>query len=364
LGESSYLALKERKVGVLIYAGEESSLPKSIAVDPDRLFRIPSFYEKWGITKFVDLGEVDRPRLIYVIPPIRQYAIHYSAMLSMAGVQNAKIILNKTDRETYLGEIKNSAARLVSRFSAHPDYVVVGYTHPWKEILNPIGEDKSLSEGGIDGTLFDIPAQPGFPKPTRILLISSNQTLWGEATSSLVSGTLDSLPEAVLFMGSAGGPSEKAHLYDLSIPSEFRTYNGKTVPIKNFLRKFKKNLPPLVHGNSNSPAEQTLSLVDNWIDHGVDTIDVEQSLVAKTIADFDRNMHAHIEFGAANLITDLPASSRLGQRTENDLDRVDPVLKKKTRERIVQTVFSSIKANLQMKGALSCDGLLMKADLK
>ena len=65
------------RIGAVVYAGSE----KSALAGFNDLIRIPSLYEQWGIMKFFRPSTSD---LVYVIPPIKQYAEHYGAMLSWA----------------------------------------------------------------------------------------------------------------------------------------------------------------------------------------------------------------------------------------------------------------------------------------
>src|SRR6185437_5087198 len=96
-----------------------------------------------------------------------------------------------------------------------------------------------------------------------------------------------------------------------------------------------------------------------WLSQGIDTVDVEQSLVAAEIANFNKTTSSRIRFGAADLITDLPGSTRLGKRAEEDLDHVDWARKAKARGGIVGFALDSIREDRQAWDFSGCERLLL-----
>ncbi len=395
LGSHLIDLVEQKKINVHVFAGTESSLGLFAQKREMELVRIPSLYEAWGIHKFYALSNDGKdPRVIINVPPIKEYAQHYAAMLKLAGDPYPIVYLNDKDRELYRQRMAEAVDLIWQKANTKIDTVVLGYGYQWLGTLSdpgswdwntrttPIEYDSNL---GVKGTLVSA-EHPHLPRAKKnIMIIESDLTIWGEATSFIVEGVTKHRPKLVFFLGSAGAPALDANIYDVSIPREFLV-GRDLVPLKNVMTNLGTayGFPNLhankafntyangnasdygkidvhftaTHGHTNSPAEQTHRYTRMYVEQGVHSFDVEQSLVARAIAEWNQHHKDHqIKFGAANLITDRPAYQEepaSSTTTHFDLDQVDYSRKAKARKAIVRlslmTLTQSYLANYAKKG--------------
>ncbi len=354
LGPALYTLVKQDKVSVVVYGGDEPSLALEMA--GRTLEHIPSLYDAWGIEKFLDVTPGQKkPRVIIRVPPIEQYVEHYGMLARLGGTLEAAE-LNEVDRETHRGEMREAVARLYKDLGQKPDYVVMGYgealkgqlegeTSAWEMIENP----KTVrTTEGVDGTLYKVQSRTNPAIQRSFLAVGAKQTIWGEGSVFLAEGFLEQRPKGIIFMGSAGAPGPQGKVYDVTVPSEFLTSQG-VVAIRNDLDRFRptQKSPKLHfdirHGNTASPAEQTIEYTTRIVSEGIDTIDVEQSLVARAVAEYNRTHRAGVTFLAANVVTDKPSSRTYNWAEGIDLAHTNPEKKREAKRLAVSTMLSALE---------------------
>lgn len=344
LGRSAAKALSSGTVTGLVYGGDAASALDYLGLSAERAIRVPSFYESWGISKlyapsteFAD----HRPRLIFVVPPSLQYLEHYATMLQSLDAHSAQVVLDPRGQGEYRFRLREALSELGRSLKSQPDYIVLGYYNQWLPVLSSPDSGWKLIEAGpvataplgLSGRVLRI-QHPEVKTPLNLLLLNSGLTLWGQAAAFIAGSALELQPhpKGLLFMGSAGSVSDLSHVYDLSVPSAFLTKTGSQ-RVFNFIdmaQGLRTDIasPEAIrfgarHGNTFSPIEQDRAFLLHLRGLGVDTIDVEQSLIAETIARFNQRRGSTTLFGAINLITDHPGHILDNQESDHDLDRVD-----------------------------------------
>jgi len=373
LGPSVVDLLRSQLVDVEVFAGSLESAVQSGAIDYERSLKIPNFYSKWGIEKYFDFRLGAKPKVVFLIPPLRELALHYKAMLRRAGVKNPVVRLSEADRKELKADYKQAAKQLLDGFPKKPDSIVLGYDYEWVPYLkqHPRWHIRSVSQaetqsGGaqIRGTLIEIYHSEFPDKPRTLLLLNSEKRLWGEGSKHLLEGVLtanENQTRDFYFLGSAGAPGV-AIQYGVSIPSEIRDYQGRPVLGYNSVYSglFSTSLhvdevehdglkiPRArfgTHGASYSPAEQTRKMVTNrLLGKGIETVDIETSLLAKTIAAYNEAHPKHsINFGVVHVITDLPAGENKTLDTGHDLSFVHTDRKRIAKLRAIEEVLESLE---------------------
>ncbi len=378
LGLAAFESVRSGRVSPEVFGGSLESLLANPAYPKQKLVRIPSTYEAWGIQKYLDVnaGQTGPPRLIYRVPPIQQYLEHYRAILEIAQskrdpgppLKAPEIWLHRADREKFFREISAEVKSLAAQFAGlQPEHAALGYYSQWESALASPQSPWTLKSvthkdgaaGWLHGKILELAPKESAcdlaPPPTvKVLTLSCERTLWGEASAQLTEAVLQEFPDlrGFFFLGSAGAPSGKLPLYGLGIPARFQL-DGQAIALENALAP--GAAPSLAidhrgvvvgtggtHGNSSSPGEQTQAWVSRQLKSGVDTVDVEQSRVAETVSRFNLLSGRKIQFGAINLITDRPSSVNLLFNDLNSLDQVDSEMKSKARVSAVETVLKTI----------------------
>jgi hypothetical protein len=343
LGDAAMEEIRSGQVQPLVLGGDEASLKSLLQVPETQVFKIPGLYESWGIKKYLVTPSGKKPVLAYLVPPAKEYLEHYQMMLTQVLGQEVEVFRSQKDLLKWKKELAQGVSEIGRKLGGQFDDVILGYYNQWPEILKgQILEQKevSLPQGQL-GRYFKI--QNG-STIIRLLTLGHQKTIWGEASAFLLEGALVFRPRAMIFMGSAGSISEKTQVYQISAPAQFRT-KQQALEVQNIIQMVKGKVQlavpvqfSAVHGNTSSPASQTLNYLKGHAEAGVDTLDVEQSLIADMIARYNRSHVTKILFGAVNLITDKP----LGHAS-HDLDRVDHSLKAKARLAAVTIAFESLK---------------------
>ncbi|MBS1971024.1 MAG: hypothetical protein JSU04_11990 [Bdellovibrionales bacterium] len=365
-------ALQQNKITASIYGGTKESVANALKVDGKQIKYLPSPYDAWGIHKayIPSTATLDKKaRYLMVIPPSRQYVIHYAAIFNFLNINVENAILNHTDQRRQVERLRLEFQRVALQLPAPVDVLALGY-------YNVIQENKD----GLKAISPEIPMSDGLTvqmieetriadKPVRYLIIKSDMAIWGESSSLMVEAAMSLKPRAVVFMGSAGGIRETTRHYDISVPSSFQL-GDRTIDIKNAAMEgmyavsgpWRSTVVDVKHGHTNSPIEQTKAYVEKRVNSQIDSYDVEQNLIAETIAEYNKKAAMPASFIALNLITDKPSSYTHDWKSDHDLSRVNKELKADARRRAVNLALMSVRSSATISKALStitCDRALL-----
>src|SRR5690606_5324871 len=110
LGKKVTNLAESGRIELNVHAGNVENLANSFQLDSKNLKKIPSFYEAWGIEKYIDISTLaDKPRVFLNIPPIKEYSEHYKRMLTHLR-SPGKVILNNTDGSVLREKFKQAVA--------------------------------------------------------------------------------------------------------------------------------------------------------------------------------------------------------------------------------------------------------------
>lgn len=365
IGSYAYEAIQKGLVNVKVFSGTNESFFKNLDVQYPQLkaiTKLPSLYEEWGIAKYLVQEGAGKPTLILKIPTSYRYAQHYATMIRSINDNVEPVVeydFKSEMRERYA--MTQGALRLTNKIGKDYSVISFGYSSTWIESLKDNKDWKFISQtsaedaqSGLNAEIINI-ENTKTGKIKKILLISSDKTVWGELATMMIGAFMHKKTESVIFMGSAGAVSDKNSVYDLSVPKRFLDKQGR-VQVENILNKFKPSLQKVTlkensdikinfqstHGNTFSPIEQNRAYLAAVNDLGIDTIDVEQSLLAREITEFNVKNKTNIKFGAINLVTDKPFALLQDQHAEHDLDRIDMGKKKKARAAAVKFLLGGL----------------------
>lgn len=357
LGAHSAQMIRDHKIIPVVVGGNVESVPTLLKVKPTEVYKIASFYEQWGLEKYFVSGTQfpdGKDRLVYVVPPAKEYLLHYQYMLHLLTGQDQVVVRVNQDYKRWQNNLRSEAHQMMKTLGA-TDYVVTGYYNQWsaKEIEKMgqrVVESKTYRfEDGQIGKRLEI-VDPITQLSFSVAVLGHEKTIWGEATSAMMEGAMDHVRRGVIFMGSAGAISPELKVYDISVPIIFSTQKEAS-PLLNFVQSAKEGLADVhfsaIHGNTASPAEQTRDYVSRHQQAGTDTFDVEQSLLAERVWQYNQKRGAKLVFGAINLITDKPFGG-----ARNDLDNIDPEKKQKARLLAVSVALKAI--GIQRSAAMAC----------
>lgn len=354
LGAASARALKAKTVAAIVYGGRIDSLIAYLGAGGSDVYHLPSFYERWGISKYLISATRfadGRPRLAYTVPPSTQYLEHYRAMLNQLEATSSDVILDLRDQQTYRTDLIEGIRVIHARLKVRPDFAALGYYGQWLTALarynspwRVLAVSDEASDGhGLGGKIITIKHQASGAE-RALLIIKSDKAIWGESSAFIAEGLLALDLKGLFFLGSAGGLSNRVSVYDVSAPKGF-AINGAGVKTPNLLAETleqtrgvieeiaKRALSGLNHDNTYSPIEQSESYLLKQLRLDTDTIDVEQSLIAERVERHNAVSARATAFGAVNVITDLPTQALRGGVSEHDLDRVD--FSRKARARLL-----------------------------
>ncbi|MBT5094300.1 MAG: hypothetical protein HOM21_08665, partial [Halobacteriovoraceae bacterium] len=386
LGKAVMEQINRGQIDIEVYAGSAERFAVSGDVTSGSIREVPSLYSEWGIRKFLVHRKGKKPLLTFVIPPIKEYAEHYAYMFDLAGSKNTKVVVNQVDRRIMRANFKKGARSIMKEFDHPIDVVAMGYgDHIEEALLKSDGEYKILdqkiikgAEGWVDAKILTLERKNG--EILTMLSGGSNKTLWGEASEAMAEAFLEYNPKLFFFMGSAGAPFGTTDIYNVSVPQKFMI-GKQELGIENVIYKnrslaegqiedIRKSVRVIfggTHGHTSSPAQQSISYVDSLGKLKINSIDVEQSLVARAVKIHNlkalqkkKYNHNHVLFGAINLITDKPRHSKsLGAHAHN-LDNVDQGLKHISRLSILDIMFETVRQESEIGKVRhkSCQGLI------
>lgn len=332
IGPEVFKLAKEGKIKLRIHGGELSNIASTFKLDNAKLIRLPSLYESWNIYKYLDANTLTSktPTLYINVPPISEYVSHYAAMLKVFNIESETVI-NIDDRKNLINLFHSEVNELFLKNSIpEQTHVSIGYQRRIDDLLkNPhsswevveIKELSKTSELKISGKLYSFVNKKDPAIKIQLLAISAETTLWGEATKFLADSILEHNPQTLTFMGSAGLiDGALANFYDATIPKELYLDSNTKINIENFIhaheffgRNFRTNNKNIIfgtlHGHVESPVGENAQWLNANLLKGIDTVDVENSLVAQSVAEYNVNNFANVGFGTINLVTDKPSTS-------------------------------------------------------
>lgn len=355
IGHGTAEFLKQTKAEILILALKTDSPLEALArvLEPIKwtILPIPSLYQHWGIQKFYVHSDTNSrpPKVIWIIPPSIQYLQHYVNTFGLYSKTKVRGFYDYESAKNFRNKIAKEA-KLEKSPQLKVDYLIFGYQKVWEKYLTTELKAEILEQQKIEipSTHSNISyfklKSTSSPTGTMTLgLFSTHSTVWGELINTFMPSFFHPRLKGVIFMGSAGSLDPNLKIYDLSVPTSF-VRSGKKLKITNLLTPDEQTdvQISLRHGNAFSPIQQNLDYLRTLMSKNIKTIDVEQSLLAETVEDFNRAHQTDVKFGAINLITDKPYHAVTGKAETLGLDQYDPEKKQKSRERAVQFVFKSL----------------------
>lgn len=375
IGSGTFDEVKKGQTDILIFGGDQNLLGEYLKnqtkLDLRNLKQIPSLYEQWGLSKFyLPSDTVDRKALlIWVVPPSIRYVRHYSSMFSALPKARVKSFVDFVSLKKIEIQAKLNAEKINKNNKI--DYIAFGYNRLWKKaliddpnlvLLKEINYHDNKLQSGLN--VLSV-LNKEFNQIINIGLFASDKTVWGELAALQLKAFLNPQLKGLIFMGSAGSLMNEINPYDLSVPKAFYR-PGHLVKIDNFINQQKQmsNSDQTIHfdrhhGNTFSPLEQSKKYVGTLENLNIQTLDVEQSLVAEAVSDYNRQNKTEIKFGAINLITDKPYSILTKEPVKNGLDHLNSELKEKARLNAVKLSLASILINEKKSLVMKCEGLFL-----
>lgn len=363
IGEGTFQVLSQQNTPAYVVGGDNEHIFKYCQLITGRathtITPIPSLYSQWGIFKY----EVSSPLnptqkfIVWVVPPSIQYVRHYAQLFSLAQNKPSRFYIDRKSQETYQEKMKQNAEAVFGKV-ARPNYLVFGYSYLWKERIQK-GTDWDIAsesvvkdlELGVNYTHYSLRSKtdPG-AKQIHVGVLSSNQTVWGELASFKIEAFLHKNLKGVFFLGSAGSTRLDINPYSISAPEKF-LIAGQTVSMTNLIGP-DAGLSSTVdlhldsrHGNTYSPIQQTKRYLQTLQNKGIGTVDVEQSLIAAAIKNYNSVYGANIQYGAINVITDKPIGILSKETGLHSLDHRDPEMKSKARKAAVDLALFTLTKN-------------------
>lgn len=320
---------------------------------------IPSLYSQWGLYKYevASTNNLTQKFIVWIVPPSIQYVRHYAQLFSFAQNKASRFWIDPKAQENYRRTMRKNADT-VYRKLPRPNYLVFGYSYLWEDRIQKGADWDVVSETTIQdlqlGLNYTNYALRGKNQPSKDLVhvgvLSSNQTVWGELASFKIEAFLHQDLSGVFFLGSAGSTSTQINPYSISAPEKF-LIAGQRISMPNLVGP-DIGLSTIVelhldsrHGNTYSPIQQTKLYLQTLQSIGVGTVDVEQSLIAAAIKNYNSVFNSNIQYGAINVITDKPIGILNKEAGLHSLDHRDPQLKSKARQAAVDLALFTLTKN-------------------
>ncbi|MFZ3230626.1 MAG: hypothetical protein WA160_10515 [Pseudobdellovibrio sp.] len=374
IGHGTFKEISKNNMKILVVGGFSQNLNCYLSqlfnTETIDVIKIPTLYEAWGLSKYLvpAQGKLKSPTLIWIVPPALRYVRHYLTSFGMFSKTKPIGFVDNAAVNNYKQLAKHNA-KIVST-NVNIDYLAFGYEKTWLTEIKKTENLKVLKLENVQSLALGITFKvihifdSNKMEVVKIGLIASDLTVWGELAAIQVENFLNPKLKGVIFLGSAGSIDEKVDIYDLSVPASFFR-PGKKITIKNFLLK---SLPEPAeamitvhthsrHGNTFSPIEQNVPYLKAAIKKGINTIDVEQSLIAEVIDAYNLKNKTEIKFGAVNIVTDKPYAILTNELVQNSLDVLNYELKQKAREQAVSISLKGIFFDDEYNKAKLCSEL-------
>ena len=372
IGHGTYAALKKQNTKSIVIGGTTADLNTYL----EQIFhhgivqiqKLPCLYEKWGLSKYYVVNLTTKTTaLIWIVPPSLQYVRHYAQLFAFTKSSTSHYFLDTKAQDHLETQVKVNAEKVLSKYKI--DHIAFGYNSLWAKNISLVDSNWELKEQShIDNLAFGasfkiLTIQNKITGSLQnIALLASDQTVWGEIVPLHLKAFYNDNLKSVTFMGSAGSLSSGLNPYDISVPAEFRVSGQKINQLNSVQKIYGYSLPQfnnLVywdsrHGHTYSPIQQNSRYLKNLLNKKIGTVDVEQSLVAATVENYNSTHTHQIKFNAINVVTDKPISLILKEKTSSDLDRLDLDQKAKARGMAVQLALMSI---LDVRQKIKCTAL-------
>lgn len=373
LGKYATEAISNGAVDASVFSGLQSGFKEFILSQrpaAKSVVKVPSLYEEWGIEKYLVTSPKEKPMLVFKILPSLNYARHYATMLNaIRPQQKDRVFFDTTSPQKYQNYLNLAAASIQKQLAEPYDYVSFGYEKVWADVLKSnlswsLVETKKASDtinAGLNTNLLTLENRAS-RKQIKLLILSSDKTVWGELAPQMMKSFLHKDLSAVVFMGSAGAVSNKNNIYDLSVPGYFKDLKG-SIRVNNIVSSSASLGIEGInygasHGNTFSPIQQNKKYLTMAASEGFDSIDVEQSLIARTVRDYNIKKNSDILFGAINLITDKPINALSQNENLYSLDSINYESKQAARLKAVRLLLESISSiENKNSGVFSCQNL-------
>lgn len=371
LGKFVTAAAAKKQIDLKAYAGSEVSFFQHVEgsyPDMKSVTKLPSLYEEWGITKYLVQFTDSKSALYFHIPASYKYAQHYASMIRfVTGDSKVAAYFDKNSETEQRQSFKKAAQSIQKNLGSDYQFLSFGYSYVWKQILQnnktwKLNRSRSSEDAatGLQAEMLEI-ENLKTQQISKVLLLSSKKTVWGELVPMMMSAFFNSKVKSAIFMGSAGSTSKDLNIYDLSVPRHFVDKKG-LIDIKNIFAESKMLTSNVrinigaTHGNTYSPIEQNYNYLKSINKASIQTLDVEQSLLAREILNFNQSQKANIQFGAINVITDKPYQLLEETNHEFSLDYIDHSQKGKSRVAAVNFILNNLSSSPK-RTALQCKGL-------
>lgn len=363
IGEGTFEILSQQNTPAYIIGGVNEQIIHYCKMISGRgqytITPIPSLYSQWGLYKYevASTNNLTQKFIVWLVPPSTQYVRHYAQLFSFAQNKASRFWIDPKAQENYRRIMKNNADT-VYRKLPRPNYLVFGYSYLWKERIQKGADWDVVSETtikdlqlGLNYTHYSLRAKNQSSKDLiSVGVLSSNQTVWGELASFKIEAFLHQELSGVFFLGSAGSTSSQINPYSISAPEKFLVA-GQRIALPNLIGP-DIGLTTTVdlhldsrHGNTYSPIQQTKPYLQTLQSIGVGTVDVEQSLIAAAIKNYNAVFNSNIHYGAINVITDKPIGILNKEAGLHSLDHRDPQLKSKARQAAVDLALFTLTKN-------------------
>ena len=334
IGKETFNLIQEEAVTPEVYGGNLESWKNTLKAGEEAI-HIPSPFEDWGIAKYYIPDVSGKPRLVFVIPPFKEYVLHYLAMFEVASGKTHSGNLNLEDREAFSGLFKSSLLKLSSvvKKDLKQAWVMIGYQSKIEQMMKTEGKlvfsesDSVLSISGYQ--------MKGSGK--MVVSVGIRPTVWGEGTSFLVKEILPYQPQGILFMGSAGYLLDNKTSYANYSPLGFYDGSMKLLDLNSTIKGGEG-----IHFSTFSPLAETVDQVDRWKKAGILSVDVEEARVAEAIFKYNQTAKLKVQFEAINLITDFPKGTGDGSHPEFDLNVINQEEKDQARIDIVEKALTHV----------------------
>lgn len=363
IGEGTFRLLTEQNTPAYIIGGDHEQIIQYCQSLSGRgthtITPIPSLYSQWGLYKYEVTANHNQSKkfMVWIVPPSTQYVRHYAQLFSFAQNKASRYFIDPKSQENYRNTMKQNADAVFQKV-ARPDYLIFGYSYLWKERIQKGADWDIVSEAtvkdlqlGLNYTNYALRSKKNPLSPTiDVGVLSSNQTVWGELASFKIEAFLHKDLSGVFFLGSAGSTAPQINPYSISAPEKF-LISGQKISLSNLIGP-DTGLNTSVdlhldsrHGNTYSPIQQTKKYLQTLQSKGIGTVDVEQSLIAAAIENYNSVFKTNIQYGAVNVITDKPIGILNKETGLHSLDHRDPQLKSKARQAAVDLALFTLTRN-------------------